>query len=235
MFYSFCKRQIYIRGGTRISPASQCLSFLQNHAIIPLAVRYVSRIASNEHSFTVSYLINSCGFSPESALSVSEKLHIETPETPDSVICLFKKHVFSQTQTRKLVERSPKLLLSNPEKTLSPHFQFFFSKGISSSELARILSSNPHVFNYNLDNRIIPNFNFFKNFTLCDDSKVLVAFNRYEGVLERNFGSTIAPNVSVLREYGVPESNIRAKLLDCPRVYVASHEKFKRTVEQWKT
>jgi mTERF domain-containing protein len=39
-----------------------------------------------EHSFTVSYLINSCGLSPKSALLASKRVHFENPEGPDSVL-----------------------------------------------------------------------------------------------------------------------------------------------------
>ncbi|XVE63667.1 hypothetical protein DITRI_Ditri07aG0038200 [Diplodiscus trichospermus] len=235
MFYSsLCKRQIYIKGGTRISPISKCLSFLLNYSVVPVAVRYVSKIASDEHSFTVSYLVNSCGFSPESALSISKKIHFETPQKVDSVLSFFKNHGFSQTQIRILIKRKPKVLLLNPEKSLLPKLQFFNSKRISSSELARILSSNPHVFQYDLDNRIIPSFNFFKELTHSDDDRVFLAYKNYSGVLTRNLESAFAPNLAILREYGVPESFIMSQLVFHSRIYAENHDKFRRTAEEVK-
>ncbi|RVX19170.1 hypothetical protein CK203_008745 [Vitis vinifera] len=39
-----------------------------------------------QYYFAVSYVINSCGLSPESAISASGKLHSKTPERPDSVL-----------------------------------------------------------------------------------------------------------------------------------------------------
>ncbi|XP_022741192.1 transcription termination factor MTERF2, chloroplastic-like [Durio zibethinus] len=235
MFCSFCKTQIYIRGGiSRISPTSQCLIFLQNHPMIPLAARYVSRIASNEQSFTASYLINSYGFSPESALSVSKRVHFETPQKPDSVISFFKNHGFSQTQIRNLIQRRPKLLLSNPDKTLLPKFQFFYSKGISSSDLARILSSNPLVLANDLDKRIIPNFNFIKDLTHCADDKVFLAYKHWSGILTRNLQSVFACNLAILREIGVPESILLAELIVHPSIFAHNHDKFRRTTEEVK-
>ncbi|XVE68711.1 hypothetical protein DITRI_Ditri09bG0091100 [Diplodiscus trichospermus] len=235
MFYSFLRKtQIYISGGTRISPVSPCVSFLQNYAVIPVAVRYVSSIASNEHSFTVSYLINSCGFSAESALSISKTVHFETPKKPDSVLSFFKNRGFSQTQIRNLIRRKPKVLLSNPEKTLLPKFQFLYSKRVSSSELARILSSNPDVLGYDLDNRILPSFNFFKGLTHCDDYKVFLAYKNFSGVLTRNLQSVFATNLAILQEIGVPESNIMAKLVVQPRIFARNHDKFRRIVEEVK-
>ncbi|XVE68712.1 hypothetical protein DITRI_Ditri09bG0091200 [Diplodiscus trichospermus] len=235
MFYSFlCKTQIYIKGGTWVSPISQYLNFLQNYAVIPVAVRYVSRIASNEHSFTVSYLVNSCGFSPESALSVSKKIHFDTPKKPDSVLSFFKNHGFSLTLIRDLIKRKPKVLLFNPEQNLLPKFQFFYSKSISSSKLARILSSNPHVLESDLDKRIIPSFNFFKELCRCDDDKVFLAYKNFSSTLIRNLQPVFAPNLGILREIGVPESYIMAKLVVHPRIFAENHEKFRRTAEEVK-
>ncbi|XP_022765523.1 uncharacterized protein LOC111310377 isoform X2 [Durio zibethinus] len=233
MFYSFCKTQIYIRGGiSRISPTSQCLSFLHNLSMITLAARYVSRIASNEQSFTSSYLINSCGFSPESALSISKIVHFKSPQKPDSVISFFKNHGFSQIQVRNLIKKRPKLLLRDPDKILLPKFQFFYSKRISTSDLARILSSNPHVLEYDLDNRIIPSFNFFKDLTHCDDDKVFLAYKNLSGILTRNLQSVFAANLAILREIGVPESILLAKLVVHPRIFAQNHDKFRRTAEE---
>ncbi|XVF82914.1 hypothetical protein PTKIN_Ptkin16aG0089400 [Pterospermum kingtungense] len=83
-----------------------------------------------------------------------------------------------------------------------------------------------------LHNRIIPSFNYFKDLTHCDDDKVLVAYMQCNGVLADEFQSRIAPNVAILRECGVPESNILSKLVERPRLFVAGHEKFERTVEE---
>ncbi|XP_022764323.1 uncharacterized protein LOC111309562 [Durio zibethinus] len=42
------------------------------------------RNCRNEHSFKISYLMNSLGFTPQSALSVSKKIHFETFQQPDT-------------------------------------------------------------------------------------------------------------------------------------------------------
>ncbi|KAE8691591.1 hypothetical protein F3Y22_tig00110889pilonHSYRG00162 [Hibiscus syriacus] len=231
MFYYFCKTLISIRGGiTRISPAPLYLSFIQNCAVSSLSVRFISKIPSNERPFTVSYLINSCGFSPESALSVSKRIHFESSERPDSVICFFKNHGFSQSQIRNLIRRRPRLLLANPDKTFVPKFQFFRSKTISSSELNMILSSNPHALECDLDNRIVPGFNFFKDLTQCSDYKVFLAYKNCSSILTRNL-FIMARNISFLREKGVPESMLVNKLIVHPRIFAVNPEKFRTTAE----
>ncbi|OMO50515.1 Mitochodrial transcription termination factor-related protein [Corchorus olitorius] len=218
MFISFCK-------GKYPNPTFS--------RFVSVGVRYVSKIARNDDSFTVSYLINSCGLSPESALSVSKKVQLKNnPTQPDSVLNFFKNHGFSQTQIRKIVERMPTLLLSKAEKTLLPKFQFFYSKGISSSDLSVVLSSNPAVLAYNIDNCIILNFNSFKDFTRCDDSEVFLAYKDCSVILSNSFHSIVAPNVALLRQHGVPDSNIMTELVRNPRKFIPNHDKFRRTVEE---
>ncbi|OMP07128.1 Mitochodrial transcription termination factor-related protein [Corchorus olitorius] len=234
MSYSFCKKQICCRFGTMISPSySKGLRFLQTHSLISLALRYVSSIARNDESFTVSYLINSCGLSPESALSVSKKVQLKNnPTQPDSVLNFFKNHGFSKTQIRKIVERMPRLLLYKAEKTLLPKFQFFYSRGIPSSDLSVVLSSNPAVLRYNLDNCIIPYFNSYKDFTRRDYSEIFLAYKDCSAILTRNFQSIVAPNVALLRQHGVPDSNIMTELVRNPIKFTLNHDKFRTTVEE---
>ncbi|OMP07122.1 Mitochodrial transcription termination factor-related protein [Corchorus olitorius] len=168
----------------------------------------------------------------ESAKSVSKKVQLKNPTQPDSVLDLFKNHGFSQTQIRKIVETIPRLLLFNAEKTLLPKFQFFYSKEIPSSDLSVVLSSNPSVLRCNLDNRIIPNFNSFKDFTRRDDSEVFLAYKKCSNILACDFQSTIAPNVALLRELGVPDSNIMTELFRHPRFFAQNYDKFRRTVKE---
>ncbi|OMP07123.1 Mitochodrial transcription termination factor-related protein [Corchorus olitorius] len=167
-----------------------------------------------------------------SAKSVSKKVQLKNPTKPDSVLDFFKNHGFSQTQIRKMVERMPSLLLSKAEKTLLPKFQFFYTKGISSSDLSVVLSSNPGVLGYNIDNCIIPSFNSFKNFTRCDDSEVFLAYKNCSAILRCNFQSIVSPNVALLREHGVPDSYIMTELVRHPRVFTLNHDKFRRSVEE---
>ncbi|OMO76606.1 Mitochodrial transcription termination factor-related protein [Corchorus olitorius] len=126
----------------------------------------------------------------------------------------------------------PKLLLSKAEKTLLPKFQFFYSRGIPRSDLSVVLSSNPTVLRYNLDNSIIPSFNSFKNFTCCDDSEVFLAYKNCSLILSNRFQSVFAPNAALLREIGVPDSNIMTELVGHPRIFILNHDKFRRTVEE---
>ncbi|OMO50514.1 Mitochodrial transcription termination factor-related protein [Corchorus olitorius] len=235
MIRSFCKKQLYNRGiSSRILPSFKYVNFLQNHGLISVAIRYLSVTATPENSFTISYLINSCGLSPKSAKLASKRVYFETPEKPDSLISFLKNQGFSGSEIAELIRRAPKILVCNPEKTLLPKFEFFYSRGVSSSSLAKILSACPSVLESNLNSCIIPNFNFFKDFAGCSDDKVLVAYKRSPWILVNDFRSVAAPNLAILRECRVPESNIMSYFVNQPAIFAISHERFKRTVEEVK-
>ncbi|PPS20233.1 hypothetical protein GOBAR_AA00359 [Gossypium barbadense] len=219
MIYSIFKNQVFIRNGSWIPPTcAKNASFLR--IISALVVRYESGIAESRHWFKTSYLINTIGLSPQSAVSVSKKLHFETSKQPDTI--------------RNIIQRWPESLLCNPEKTLLPKLQFFYSRRISRFQLLRILAVNPSVFRTSLDNSIIPNFNSFKEFTRCDDDQVFLAYKNDSSILTRKFQSVFAPNLAILKESGVPESTIIVELVLHPRIFSVKPDKFRGIVEEVK-
>ncbi|XP_068307407.1 transcription termination factor MTEF1, chloroplastic-like [Pyrus communis] len=88
-----------------------------------------------EGSITVSYLVNSCGFSAEKALTLSKKVSFETTERPDSVLGLLRDHGFADSEISKLVSKVPRLLLADPEKILLPKLEFLRSLGLQARAL----------------------------------------------------------------------------------------------------
>ncbi|KAL4642883.1 hypothetical protein ACB092_02G052000 [Castanea dentata] len=194
--------------------------------------RHISN-TSNQHSFTVSYLINTCGFSREGAISASKSVNFETPDKADLVISFFKHHGFSQTQISSIIRRHPPLLLSNPQKTLLPKLEFFQSKGFTSSDIVMILTRNPNLLKRSLKNQIIPSFDFFKNL-LGTDEKAFIAVRRFSGILVDKVDTHVVPNVNILRENGVRESGICTLIKNWPRVITTDQVRFKEIVEEVK-
>ncbi|KAL6137306.1 hypothetical protein ACLB2K_062598 [Fragaria x ananassa] len=88
-----------------------------------------SRIAAGgQDDPTVSYLVHSCGLSPEAAIEASHKVKLRSLEKADSVLALFRRYEFSDTQISDLVRRHPRLLLvANAQKTLLPKLEFLSS------------------------------------------------------------------------------------------------------------
>lgn len=86
-------------------------------------------------SFTVSYLINSCGLSPKLALSASKSVQFDNRKGPDVVRNFLRNHGFSDDHISQLVRRRTKLLSANAEKTVVPKLEFLSSVGLSGTGL----------------------------------------------------------------------------------------------------
>ncbi|XP_022760566.1 transcription termination factor MTERF15, mitochondrial-like [Durio zibethinus] len=236
MFY-FLHKTSFLNGRQAITAAQSCKPFhiLQDKpSVFKLSntLRFIST-ASNQHSFTVSYLINKCGLSPESASSASKYVHFETPEKPDTFIAFLEKHGFSKTQISNLIKRRPDLLVYDTEKTLLPKLEFLYSIGFSRPDVAKLLTIYPTLLRRSLEKKIIPSFNFLRNLFQSND-KTMKAIKRFTGILVYNFESYLFPNMNVLRRNGVPESNIVTMLYRHPRLFICDLARFKEIVEEIK-
>ncbi|KAB1671504.1 hypothetical protein ERO13_D01G023454v2 [Gossypium hirsutum] len=228
MFY-FIIRTSFAHGRQTIaaSQSSNLLIFKQSSGL-----RFFFN-SSNGHSFAASYLINKCGFSPEMASRVSNYVHFETPEKPDSLIAFLENHGFSNTQIVNLIKRQPLLLLFDAEKSLSPKLEFLYSIGFSRPELAKLLSNYPRLLASSLEKQIIPSFDLLRNLFQSHD-KTIKAIKRYTGIIAYDPESYLYPNMNVLRGIGVPESNILT-LLNCqPRSLLFNPVRLKEIVEEVK-
>ncbi|XP_065635412.1 uncharacterized protein LOC112019254 [Quercus suber] len=187
---------------------------------------------AQRHSFTVSYLINSCGFSPKSALLASHKVHFGNPDKPDSVLNLLKDNGFNDTHITKLIKQFPRFLLLEPKNTLLPKIEFFRSIGISTSDLPRILSTSPDLLKRSLKNHLIPCYDILKSL-LVENEKVIKTLRRSHWSLQY-ITISIVPNVELLREVGVPQSNISFLVTTCPFVACTRPSKLVKAIQEVK-
>ncbi|XWS14050.1 hypothetical protein CRYUN_Cryun36dG0090500 [Craigia yunnanensis] len=238
MFYFLWKTVLRGRHIVSASQSRKVLYICQNDpssvlgVSVSLTLRFISS-SSNEQSFTVSYLINKCGLSSESALTASKYVHFETPEKPDSVISLLKNHGFSEPQITRLIKKRPGLLISDAEKTLLPELEFFSSKGVSIPDLAKIVCDTPTVLTVSLGKQIIPFFNFLSN-VLKSDEKVILAVKRRPRLMSYNLDAILLPNINILRDNGVAECNIVKTLCSLPSTLTKRIIQFKDMVEEAK-
>ncbi|XP_057963730.1 transcription termination factor MTERF15, mitochondrial-like [Malania oleifera] len=208
MFVVLCKKLVPLSRSARGSVAQ--FSVLQHKSLI-ISRSLTSSLESDDtqqRSFVVSYLVNSCGLSPETAVSASRKLNFQNPDRPDSVLTLFRNYGLKETHISKLIRVIPALLLASPEKTILPKLKFFLSIGVSRADLPKILNLNPNLLVCSLENRIIPYFNFLKSVVLLNDRNVVQALKHSQRLFLVDVQKTIAPNVAVLREVGMPQSLI---------------------------
>ncbi|KAF7836607.1 transcription termination factor MTERF8, chloroplastic-like [Senna tora] len=197
-----------------------------------LSLRYSTSIPSNRPSFTVSYLVDTFGFSFDDATSISKYVNLETREKPDLVVSFLKNQGFSHAQIVRFIREVPVCLRFDPVKTFLPKIEFFKSKGVSSSDIPKVISSCPNIMKRSLSKQIEPSFDFFRNLVKSDDMFVNIV-KEYSGIL-LDINTHAVPNLKVLREVGVPESNIIKLLKTFPRALTKVPPRFKEIVEEVK-
>ncbi|KAJ7955061.1 Transcription termination factor like [Quillaja saponaria] len=212
MFTSHCKALLYLKGITVRTTAISQLHFpLLQHNTFTFFVKLGSS-TPKQQSFTVSYLVNNCGLSQETALSASKQIQFETSEKPDSVLAFFRNNGFSNTQISRIVKVFPKVLFAKPGKSLRPKLEFFRSKGASSSEILDIVSGWPRLLLASLKNQIIPSYELVKSL-LHSDKRTITCLTRNAGIIAY---SPLAINIKMLRDNGVPDANIAFLLYYSP-------------------
>ncbi|KAI3782460.1 hypothetical protein L2E82_12507 [Cichorium intybus] len=187
--------------------------------------------AASANSFTVSYLIKSCGFPPDKAISASKFLNIKSPDRPDSVIAFFKNQGFTETQISHLVRKFPVALTCNPETNLLPKFEFLSSIGLSDSDIVKLLTARPKALGRSLKNHIQPTLYLLKDLLQSND-RTLIAIRRCAWVLDKSFQAIVIPNMQLLRDVGMPGSKMLYVLTYHPRDISDNKEQFKKAVEE---
>lgn len=184
----------------------------------------------NKSSYAISYLIDKCGISPESAKSVSRRVKFESPERPDHVLKLLSNYGFNQTHFSTIARKTPFLLLCDPEKTLLPKLEFLLSIGLSKADIADVIKINPCLLARSFENQIIPFYEVLKS-VLVDDNKVIRVLKLAQWGLHPK---EIQPNIAILRELTVPESHIKLLLTTLPFVIMQRRELFLKAVDKVK-
>lgn len=224
MFYFLCKTILHGRNGYSITA--------QNLSIPPLStfLRYLTSDAS-QHSFIVSYLTNTCGFSPESALSASKFYRLQTLDNAVLVLSIFKNLGCSKFHISYIILKLPRILASNPERTIIPKLEFFRSKGASNSDLVRIFSCCPWILERGLEKQLVPSFNFFRDL-LQSDQKTIAAVKCCPSILLCRLEARVIPVINILRENGVPEANILHLIRYHPMRLHTNPDNFKKVLEE---
>ncbi|OVA02267.1 Mitochodrial transcription termination factor-related [Macleaya cordata] len=195
-------------------------------------LKSISKIpeSTNPPSFIVDFLVNSCGLSPETALSAAKKTRLCSPEKADSVLSLFESYGFTKTQITKLISHNPKLLSLDPNKNLKPKIEFLNDLGLSGPDLSKFISSSPAFLSGSLQNQTIPSFNFLKSY-IGSTANILILFKRWPSIFDYNLEKVLIPNISILQVHGVPDSNISKLLTTQPRTLTKNSDRFKEIVE----
>ncbi|XP_010939369.1 uncharacterized protein [Elaeis guineensis] len=158
--------------------------------------------------FMVEYLITSCGLSPSEAAKASNHLRrIKSPQRPDSVLGFFKSQGFDDADVKKIVYGQPRCLGFDVEKTLAPKFRALRDLGFSQSDLHHLVLSHPSVLNLRLHRTLLPRIEVWRK--LFGSMELLKKFlKRKNRFLWWSIEKRILPNLSLLRDYGIPDKRI---------------------------
>ncbi|XP_034921240.1 transcription termination factor MTERF8, chloroplastic-like [Populus alba] len=172
-----------------------------------------SSSSSSSSSFTVDFLVNSCGLPLKSALLASRKLKLDKKNlrNPPFVLQFLKSHNFDETHISKLIEKRPEVLQSRVEGNLTPKFDFLVANGFVGKLLHDLIIHHTEIFKRALDSRIKPAFSLLKSI-LHSNENVVVALKRSSRLLSADLNVNAQPNIDFLRKEGVPADMV-AKLI----------------------
>ncbi|XP_042488734.1 transcription termination factor MTERF5, chloroplastic-like [Macadamia integrifolia] len=230
MFRSLCRQLCYFSRDTDLT--FTILALKLNPSLKYISTTTTITNSTDRHSFTVSYLINSCGLSEQAAISASKRVHFVNSIKPDLVISLFRDYGFSNAQITKIIRVHPNLLLCDTDKTLKPKLEFFRSAGVSSLDLAQIIFRDPGTLLRSLENQIIPSFEFLRGLVETNEDviKVFKNFPRNSMWAIRNY---MVPNIAALQHHGVPEALISIMMVH-PSKLLRRPERFNEIVKEVK-
>ncbi|CAA0830095.1 Mitochondrial transcription termination factor family protein [Striga hermonthica] len=185
----------------------------------------------SEKSFSLSYLVSSCGLAPDAAVRASSKLQLKSPEKPDAVLNLLREYGFTATDISVVVTRWPNILSACPDKTLLPKLEFFASIGVPLPILATRLSRNPPILWRSLENSIIPLYDCLKNLLGSDEGAVQV-FKRAPRFFCWGRVHDLFSNLSFLVDCGVPRPSLVSLVTYQPTMLLVPQEKLSSCVSR---
>ncbi|CAN8292110.1 unnamed protein product [Cochlearia groenlandica] len=182
-------------------------------------------------SFTVSYLVNSCGLTLKSAESNSRFVKLASPEKPDSVIALFKSHGFSNDQITNVIRLFPRVLSLSPKDIISPKLVFFSSIGFSSSETAELISSSPKTLSFSLNKRLVPFYDSLKTI-LVEEEDIVKCLKRKDKFFSFKIPKRLSSRISVCRELGLPDKSIKWLVQASPFTFFSREIRFNKVLNR---
>ncbi|KAF2585669.1 hypothetical protein F2Q70_00036513 [Brassica cretica] len=221
--------------GRRSLELHKCMRRLRV-AVNPLQNAYSSASATQDGGngtiFTVSYMVDSFGFTTKLAESIWRKVSSdsESKGNLDSVQNLLKSYSFTDSQISSIVMSYPQLLTKDTERSLAPKFQFLQSRGTSTSELTVILSKVPKILRIKKDKAFSRYYDFAKEFIEADKSlKKLPPQSCLRGGSSRQENKL--KNILVLRDLGVPQKLLFSLLVSNFQT-VTGKERFEETLKK---
>nr|XP_025630062.1 transcription termination factor MTEF1, chloroplastic-like [Arachis hypogaea] len=179
-----------------------------------------------KQSFTVNYLVENCGFLPDSALRASKYVLLKSPEKPDSVIALFRSFGFTDLQFHNVIRRSPKVLVSKPKETILPKLEFLISKGVREISMSWLIRQWPCLLVFNSEVRLKSIVDEVIKMGV-DPNKANFVAALYAKFLPKSMWDK---KVELYKSFGLTDDNIREAFVKHPFCMLKSVQKIEACV-----
>ncbi|KAF8047863.1 hypothetical protein N665_2798s0003 [Sinapis alba] len=215
-----------------VNPCRNVLSSLSNSFSSPSAA--TSDVSPRQdvrkgNNFTVSYLVDSLGFTTKLGQSIWKKVSSEGKANPDSVLTLLRSHGFTDSHISTIITNYPRLLILDAERSLALNLKFLQSRGDSTSELTEIVSNVPRILGMRRQKAVGRYYDFVKDIIEADKS------SNYEmsclSIPQGSSQENIIRNVLALRQLGVPQ-RLLFSLLTSNFNVVSGKERFEESLKK---
>ncbi|XP_058192244.1 uncharacterized protein LOC131309659 [Rhododendron vialii] len=176
-------------------------------------------ISTCPQSPTVSYLVNSCGLSLESAISASKNLQFVTTDQPNSVLTVLESIGLGKSHIRNLIIKRPLILLADANKTLKPNVEVFGSLGISGTDLRKLLIKDPRFFEVDAHSTV----EFFSAYGFTKEQICMLTM-KHPQLYWYNAPRNFKPKMEYFKSLGFSDAEIVQSLLYVPYVLGRSLE-----------
>ncbi|RVX20721.1 hypothetical protein CK203_002825 [Vitis vinifera] len=104
------------------------------------------------------------------------------------------------------------------------------TEGFSGPDLASIVAASPQILRRSLENHVIPSYNFLKSVVMVNEN-IVRALNKSYWLNGQSLPNIIVPNIEILKDIGVPMSNISFLVTCHPSAVSQNNVKFARSVK----
>ncbi|KAK8938349.1 hypothetical protein KSP40_PGU015617 [Platanthera guangdongensis] len=218
-------RNPFVAGG-RISPGA--FLRLLHHELV--SKPFTTCPSSPNSDLAASFFKTSCGLSPSAALAAASRLNMKTTENAESVLRILASYGFDKSNIALMAAKQPILFSFHPEKCIKPKLDLFIAAGFTGNFITNLFSKYPSILTHSLERKLSPNLHLLMT-TLGGDRKIVgTSIDRCTPILVSDLKKNVLPNIEMLREHGVPATNI-AKLIGWwPRAITQKHDRFSKTV-----
>ncbi|KAH6757342.1 hypothetical protein C2S52_023483 [Perilla frutescens var. hirtella] len=176
-------------------------------------------------------LVHKHQFSPGSAsLAASHLPKFRSPESADSVLSFLKENSFTSAQLEKLVVYNPRILGFTIER-IKLKLKVFQDVGLSSEEIAKMLSSSQSILYLSRSNNIIPSLSLLKGL-LGSNHEVARLLRKSSWFLTHDLEKILMPNLETLKSCGIPMVRILQFLHFRPRCFLLKPDIMRKSVDK---